>query len=173
MTWVMPAEWQPHERTWMAWMEEDYSKDSNPESADEMHRAWAKVANTIVNFEPVSMLVSLEHEAEARAYLDSRVEIVIAKIDDGWMRDSGPTFVKSGASVAAIDWVFNGWGNQGGWANWEHDDAVASFMYWAKCLCWWAAVHFGPLHGVPAHSEAQVVRATNKRAPAAGEISAA
>ena len=44
MTWVMPAEWQPHERTWMAWMEEDYSKDNNPESADEMHRAWAKVA---------------------------------------------------------------------------------------------------------------------------------
>ncbi len=124
----MPAEWQPHERTWMAWMEEDYSKESTPESAVEMHEAWAKVANTIVNFEPVSMLVSLEHEAEARHYLDPRVEIVIAKIDDGWMRDSGPTFVKSGASVAAIDWVFNGWGNQGGWASWEHDDAVASFI---------------------------------------------
>ena len=128
MTWVMPAEWQPHERTWMAWMEEDYSKDSTSESVDQMHRAWAKVANTIVGFEPVSMLVSLEREAEARTYLDPRVELVIANIDDGWMRDSGPTFVKNGESLAAVDWVFNGWGNQGGWANWEHDDAVASFV---------------------------------------------
>ncbi len=59
MTWVMPAEWQPHERTWMAWMEEDYSKDSTPETAEEMHCAWARVANAIVDFEPVSMLVSL------------------------------------------------------------------------------------------------------------------
>jgi len=128
VTWVMPAEWQPHERTWMAWMEEDYSKESNPESAEEMHLAWARVANTIVNFEPVSMLVSLEHEAEARAYLDPRVELVIANIDDGWLRDSGPTFVKNGDALAAVDWVFNGWGNQGGWANWEQDDAVASFV---------------------------------------------
>ena len=128
MTWVMPAEWQPHERTWMAWMEEDYSKESTPESTVEMHRAWASVANAIINFEPVSMLVSLEHEAEARAYLDPRVELVIAAIDDGWMRDSGPTFVKNGEAVAAVDWVFNGWGNQGGWANWEKDDAVASFI---------------------------------------------
>ena len=93
-----------------------------------MHQAWARVANTIVNFEPVSMLVGIEHEAEARRYLDPRVEIVIAKIDDGWMRDSGPTFVKNGEALAAVDWVFNGWGNQGGWANWEHDDAVASFI---------------------------------------------
>jgi agmatine deiminase len=128
MTWMMPAEWQPHERTWMAWMEEDYSKESTEESTIEMHRAWASVANTIVNFEPVNMLVSLEHEVEARAYLDPRVELVIANIDDGWMRDSGPTFVKNGDAVAAVDWVFNGWGNQGGWANWEKDDAVASFI---------------------------------------------
>lgn len=124
----MPAEWQPHERTWMAWMEEDYSKESTPASTVEMQRAWASVANAIINFEPVSMLVSLEHEAEARAYLDPRVELVIAAIDDGWMRDSGPTFVKNGDEVAAVDWVFNGWGNQGGWASWEKDDAVASFI---------------------------------------------
>jgi agmatine deiminase len=109
-------------------MEEDYSKESTPASTVEMHRAWASVANAIINFEPVSMLVSLEHEAEARAYLDPRVELVIAAIDDGWMRDSGPTFVKNGDEVAAVDWVFNGWGNQGGWASWEKDDAVASFI---------------------------------------------
>ena len=128
MTWVMPAEWQPHERTWMAWMEEDYSTDASPESAELMHLTWARVANTIVNFEPVTMLVSQEHEVEARSYLDQRVEILITDIDDGWMRDSGPTFVKNGESLAAVDWIFNGWGNQGGWANWEKDDAVASHV---------------------------------------------
>jgi agmatine deiminase len=112
----------------MAWMEEDYSRDSTPESAARMHQAWAQVANTIVNFEPVTMLVTAEHEAEARSFLDSRVETLIATIDDGWMRDSGPTFVKSGDKLAAVDWIFNGWGNQGGWANWENDDAVASLI---------------------------------------------
>jgi agmatine deiminase len=86
------------------------------------------VANTIVNFEPVTMLVSAEHEAEARSFLDPRVETLIATIDDGWMRDSGPTFVKSGDKLAAVDWIFNGWGNQGSWANWENDNAVASLI---------------------------------------------
>ena len=128
MTWVMPAEWQPHERTWMAWMEEDYSEGSSAESTERMQRAWAKVANTIVEFEPVTMLVSEDHKAEARSFLDPRVELLITDIDDGWMRDSGPTFVKNGETLAAVDWVFNGWGNQGGWANWEKDDAVASIV---------------------------------------------
>lgn len=126
MTWVMPAEWQPHERTWMAWMEEDYSTNASAESSELMHEAWAKVANTIVNFEPVTMLVSKAHEGEAKSFLDSRVELLITDIDDGWMRDSGPTFVKAADRLAAVDWIFNGWGNQGGWANWEKDDAVAS-----------------------------------------------
>lgn len=122
----MPAEWENHTRTWMAWMEEDYSEGSSPESTERMHLAWARVANTIVEFEPVTMLVSGEHEARARSFLDSRVELQITDIDDGWMRDSGPTFVKNGNELAAVDWIFNGWGNQGGWANWEKDDAVAS-----------------------------------------------
>jgi agmatine deiminase len=110
----------------MAWMEEDYSANNSEASADLMHQAWARVANTIVKYEPVTMLVSSSHEAQAREYLDDRVELLITDIDDGWMRDSGPTFVKSGGNLAAVDWVFNGWGNQGGWANWEKDDAVAS-----------------------------------------------
>lgn len=128
MTWRMPAEWEPHERTWMAWMEDDYSAGSSPESSERMHRAWANVANTIVDFEPVTMLVGKDHADMARKFLDSRVELLIAKIDDGWMRDSGPTFVSNGEKLAAIDWVFNGWGNQGSWASWENDDAVAALV---------------------------------------------
>ena len=107
-------------------MEEDYSTNASAESSELMHEAWAKVANTIVNFEPVTMLVSKAHEGEAKSFLDSRVELLITDIDDGWMRDSGPTFVKAADRLAAVDWIFNGWGNQGGWANWEKDDAVAS-----------------------------------------------
>ena len=126
--WVMPAEWQPHERTWMAWMEEDYSNESTPDSTELMHKTWAKVANEIVRFEPVTMLVSAAHEAEARRYLSPEVDLLIATIDDGWMRDSGPTFVKNGETLGAVDWTFNGWGNQGNWASWDNDDAVASLI---------------------------------------------
>ena len=128
MTWRMPAEWQPHERTWMAWMEDDYSESSTPESTDRMHRAWASVANTIVDFEPVTMLVSADHESEARKYLDSRVEILIAKIDDGWMRDSGPTVVINKAGqLRGVDWQFNAWGGlKGGlYHPWDQDSEVA------------------------------------------------
>jgi len=34
-------------------------------------------------------------------------------IDDGWFRDSGPTFVLDGhGSRLGIDWDFNGWGGR-------------------------------------------------------------
>jgi agmatine deiminase len=44
------------------------------------------------------------------------------------MRDIGPTFVKSSTGeLAAVNWVFNGWGAQS-WANWQKDSQVASFI---------------------------------------------
>jgi len=125
--WVMPAEWQPHERTWMAWPQADYTLGDTAEDSAEAHKAWSSVANAIVDFEPVTMLVGAEHEKVARQYLDPRVEIVLAEINDGWLRDSGPTFVKSkNGTLAGVDWTFNGWGSQGLWAAWDKDDKVAS-----------------------------------------------
>lgn len=129
----MPAEWEPHERTWMAWpaapymFEGDTSLDAAgaPISA---FKAWSAVANAIVEFEPVTMIVDPRHDTQARHWLDDRVEIVLRDLDDSWMRDMGPTFVRSGdGSISGVDWVYNGWGAQH-WAKWDHDSQMASFI---------------------------------------------
>ncbi len=126
MTWRMPAEWEPHERTWMAWPSADYTLEP---IADEAYSAWSNVANAIVNFEPVTMLVNAQDLELAKTYLDDRVELLVTELNDGWARDIGPTFVKnSDGDLAGVNWVFNGWGAQGSWANWDKDDKVASHI---------------------------------------------
>ena len=85
--WVMPAEWQPHERTWMAWPQADYTLGETPHDASAAYTAWANVANAIVEFEPVTMLVGAQYESIARAYLNPKVRILLAELNDGWMRD--------------------------------------------------------------------------------------
>ncbi len=119
----MPAEWQPHECTWMGWPAKDYEDD--PTENDRAFAAWAAVANAIVRFEPVKMLIEPADIETAKRFLDQRVELVEASLDDGWLRDSGPSFVKnSSGKVAAVDWVFNGWGATS-WAIWAKDQQVA------------------------------------------------
>lgn len=123
---TMPAEWQPHERTWMAF------PPSGPTTADldeagvaEVRAAWAAVANAVVRFEPVTMVVDPADESTARVLLDDRIELTTTPLDDCWMRDIGPTFVHDAdGRPAAIDWVFNGWGAQD-WSQWDADAQVA------------------------------------------------
>jgi agmatine deiminase len=122
--WRMPPEWAPHERTWMAWPSSGYTLGDTVDDRDAARRAWASVANAVVEFEPVSMLCEQRDLSLASQYLDSRVELIEAKLDDAWARDIGPTFVKNEAGeVAAVRWVFNGWG-QAAWASWKKDRKI-------------------------------------------------
>jgi agmatine deiminase len=126
--WFMPAEWEEHERTWMAWPSSGYTLGDTPEDWLEARSTWAAVANAIIEFEPVSMLCEPEAVAIAKTFLDPRVELIEAPLDDAWMRDIGPTFVKnSSGEVAGVDWVFNGWGAQK-WASWQKDSKVAELI---------------------------------------------
>ena len=126
MTWVMPAEWQPHERTWMAWPTAAYTLEPN---ASEAYEAWSNVANAIVEFEPVTMLLEGKDIEVAKTYLDTRITLQPTELNDGWARDIGPTFVKNEhGEVAGVNWVFNGWGAQGSWAWWDKDDQVAGVI---------------------------------------------
>ena len=121
----MPPEWAPHERTWMAWPSSGYTLGDTESEADEARGAWAAVANAIVRFEPVTMVVHPSDVPVARGFLDPAVEVVTAPLDDAWMRDIGPTFVVGDdGSLAGVDWVFNGWGAQD-WASWADDAQVA------------------------------------------------
>lgn len=122
MTYCMPPEWAPHDRTWMAFPTAGRSNEDLDEAGlDEMRRVWADVAHAIARFEPVSMAVHPRDVTAARAMLGDGVEVVEIPLDDCWARDSGPTFVHAeDGSVVAVDWVFNGWGAQEG-AAWDND----------------------------------------------------
>jgi agmatine deiminase len=123
MTWRMPPEWHPHERTWMAFPPNGYLTEGEADQAELARQAWANVANAIVGFEPVTMVVNPGDETAASALLSPEIQMVSLPLDDAWMRDIGPTFVIEGARLAAVDWVFNGWGAQS-WASWQNDQHI-------------------------------------------------
>jgi agmatine deiminase len=106
----------------MAWPTEGYTLGDEPEDA---YRAWSQVANTIVRYEPVTMVVDPAARASADAWLDPAVAKVERPLNDAWMRDIGPTFlVGADRQLAVADWVFNGWGAQD-WAQWDKDSKIA------------------------------------------------
>ena len=126
--WFMPAEWVAHERTWMAWPSSGYTLGDTSQAWQEARETWAAVANAIIEFEPVSMLCESKDFDIAKSFLDPRVELLEAELDDAWMRDIGPTFVKNAAGeLAAVNWIFNGWGAQP-WASWEKDSKIAGLI---------------------------------------------
>lgn len=109
---AMPAEWGPHERTWMKWpcRQEPWGGE------EEMLRArvaYAAVARAISGFEPVVMGVRPEDANEAKLALGKGIALLEVTIDDSWARDSGPIFVTDGhGGVAGVHWRFNAWGNK-------------------------------------------------------------
>ncbi|MFO1186806.1 MAG: agmatine deiminase family protein [Alphaproteobacteria bacterium] len=112
---AMPAEWEPHARTLVAWP----CRGTLWGSAERMSRAraaYAEVARAIAAFEPVMMLVHPDDAKEAERLCGKDVEIVPLPIDDSWVRDTGPIFVARGPAggreVAGTDWRFNGWGGK-------------------------------------------------------------
>ncbi|GAB3878196.1 agmatine deiminase family protein [Terrabacter terrigena] len=127
--WRMPSETAPHDCTWMAWPSQGYTLGDTADEVASARRTWAAVADAVVRFEPVRMVVVPDDLAVAREHLHPDVELVPAALDDAWMRDIGPTFVHSGdgTRLGAVDWVFNGWGAQS-WATWEHDARIGAFV---------------------------------------------
>jgi len=118
--WSMPAETAPHACTWMAWPGTGYTLGATAADADQARTTWAAVAHAVAEHEPVHMLVPPHELAEARRRLGGAVVLHEAPLDDAWYRDVGPTFVLGADGLGAVNWVFNGWGQQG-WASWELD----------------------------------------------------
>ncbi len=125
MNWRMPSETAPQERVWMAFPPLDSSISPDAASAHEARIAWSAVAHSILEFEPVTMVTDPADRDAVRKYLSREIDIIEAPLDDAWMRDIGPTFVHDlNGRLGAVDWVFNGWGQQA-WATWEHDAQIA------------------------------------------------
>ena len=123
--WTMPPEWQPHTATWMGFPTGAY--DTAGVSDDDVFDAWAQVANTISEHEPVHMLCHPGQLTIAQKKLASAVTLHAFEIDDAWIRDSGPTFVTGEHGLGGVDWVFNGWGDHTAF-DWSQDAKVASHI---------------------------------------------
>jgi agmatine deiminase len=121
----MPAEWEPHDRTWMAFppANDTFGSDGSDTLA-RARNAWVRVAQVIARYEPVTVLADPADTEAAAALLGGGIAVEPVPLDDAWLRDSGPTFVQGqDGAVAGVDWVFNGWGAQH-WAAWSRDRHV-------------------------------------------------
>lgn len=104
----MPAEWVRHERTLMQFLPPDNWYAHQLPSA---RAEWALVANTVAEFEPVTMAVRAADRAVAKRMLSSQIELIEMPMNDGWCRDSGPTIlVNEDGARAVAGFEFNGWG---------------------------------------------------------------
>jgi len=134
----MPAEWGPRRQTWMGW---PTRADVWPNGGREAKEAVTALAGEIARGgEAVTVLASPGASAgEARAAFagNGRVRVVEAVMDDVWLRDTGPIFLKQRGgedrgAVAGVAWRFNGWG--GKFPPWDKDTAVAAFILQAEGL---------------------------------------
>lgn len=118
---TVPAEWALHARCWMAW---PTRAESWGEHLDAARECVAELANTVAEFEPVSIITKPKNVAEVSLATGSGVSQISLAHDDCWIRDMGPNFVVSGAGdVAGTAWEWNAWGHRH--EDYERDAAVA------------------------------------------------
>jgi agmatine deiminase len=120
-----PAEWEPHERTLMGW---PCRTELWGETMDQARADYAAVANAVAAFEPVTMIANPGDDAAgARAACTGAVEIVELALDDSWLRDCGPIYVRldDGRRVA-VHFRFNAWGEK--FSSWDHDAEVGALI---------------------------------------------
>jgi agmatine deiminase len=112
----MPAEWTRHAATWMEFPVPGplFGADGSP-GLGAARAAWAGVANSIVEYEPVFVLVPDAYRRSARQLLAPSVRLHRAVTGSPWLRDSGPTFVHTAERTQAmINWGRPG-GDRMGW----------------------------------------------------------
>jgi agmatine deiminase len=122
----MPAEWARHEACLMAWPTrvELWGKAFAEAKAE-----YAAVAKAIARFEPVLMVARPgQGEEVQRAVADQHnIAVIELPIDDSWLRDSGPIFVRSAdGQVEGVDFRFNSWG--GKYLPFDKDNAVSELL---------------------------------------------
>ena len=113
MTFRMPAEWAPHEWTWIGF---PANPEEWPGAFDAARRQIADFANALHvggRGEEVRLVCASEGDAlVARTMVRPGVTIVVQKLGDIWLRDTAPIAVMRGQERALVDFGFNGWGGR-------------------------------------------------------------
>ncbi len=125
----MPAEWEPHEATWLAWPHE---KSDWPGKFAPIPWLYGEIVRHLARVERVRILVADESaERAVRKILKtcdvglSAVEFFHHPTNRSWTRDYCPLFVKNKREVAITHWRFNGWAK---YDNYEFDCEVPYFL---------------------------------------------
>lgn len=119
----MPAEWQPHVATWLAW---PHNETDWPDKLDTIRWVYTEMVRKIAAGELVRLLVRNQTEGRlARRYLVragvdlAQVEFIIHPTNRGWTRDSGPLFVRRTkgrrSEMAIVHCHFNAWAKYDDW----------------------------------------------------------
>jgi len=132
----MPAEWEPHAATWLAW---PHNHRDWPGKFEPIPWVYAEIIRYLSRHEPVELIVN-DAAAEKNARktlqlanaLNSGIRFQRWPSDRVWTRDSGCTFVECSAGAdkgrpcrTAIKWRFNAWAK---YSNWRRDDKIGSLM---------------------------------------------
>lgn len=122
----MPAEWEPHHATWLAWPHET---SDWPGKFETIPWIYGEIVRHLSRSERVRILVQ-DGEAEriVRSVLEkchaelAAVEFFRIRTNRSWTRDFCPAFVHDElGKQAALNWRFNGWAK---YDNSEADNAV-------------------------------------------------
>jgi agmatine deiminase len=142
----MPAEWEPHASTWLAW---PHYRGDWPGKFEPIPWVYAEIIRHLSPHEPIDLIVNTAaSEKQARKIL-AKANALSKNItfhrwptDRVWTRDSGCTFTvttdhvdaggsparpksRSPQSLTAIKWRFNAWAK---YSNYQHDERIGSRM---------------------------------------------
>ena len=107
---AMPAEFDEHQATWMSWPTRDSLWKGLLEAARD---EWAATARAVAAFEHVVMVCNAGEAADVRRRCGDDVEPLELPIDDSWLRDNGPIFVRNDrGELALVHFGFNSWGEK-------------------------------------------------------------
>ena len=120
----MPAEWEPHEATWLSW---PHNRETWPGAFEPIPELFARIAGILAESELVRINVADEGmAAEVESLLRQNgvnpdaVRFHLNPTNDAWVRDHGPIYVvcdggadRSPDSARAIlNFNYNAWGNK-------------------------------------------------------------
>lgn len=126
----MPAEWEPHEATWLAWPHEHTDW---PGKFSAIPWVYGEIARRLANVEKLRILVEdrVGERAARRVFGKcavnmNAVEFFRYPTNRSWTRDYCPLFVKNQAGEVAItNWKFNGWAK---YTNWRRDNKIPALL---------------------------------------------
>ena len=113
-----PAEWAPHEATWLSW---PHNRDSWPGVFERAEPAMVEFARALAECEAVYVnVLSAEHERHVRKLLEAaapaeRFRFFCIPTNDAWARDHGAVFVTRATAHEprlAVDFDYNAWGGK-------------------------------------------------------------